>query len=221
MVQVCVNYADFLKITLPLSKNQFDKIIVVTAPHDKKTIKVCNNNNVECVITDRMYEDKNDILNKGKGLNEGIKKLQKKDWLLITDTDIAFPSNTRSIINKYVEDKDTIYCAGRRFCLNRQEWKNYCKNNLVIKTWVKQAGWKTAGLGFFQLVNFDAPLIKQKTEKEIWYTETIGHCGGSDRKFRREWEMNKRAKFPWKEFCVIHLGTPEENWTGRKSPIFK
>ena len=220
MVQVCVNYADFLKITLPLSKNQFDKIIVVTAPHDKKTIKVCNNNNVECVITDRMYEDKNDILNKGKGLNEGIKKLQKKDWLLITDTDIAFPSNTRSIINKYVEDKDTIYWAGRRFCLNRQEWKNYCKDNSITKTWIEQAGRKTAGLGFFQLVNFETSLIKQKTEKEIWYTETCGDCRGSDRRFFREWGMDKRIKFPRKEFCVIHLGAPVENWAGRESPNF-
>jgi len=73
---------------------------------------VCEENNVECVITNRMYENKNDKLNKGKAINEGIKKLKQKDWLLITDADIAFPINTRDIIERdAIEKKQNVLCS--------------------------------------------------------------------------------------------------------------
>jgi len=42
MVEVCINYSDLLKITLPTAKLHFDNIVIVTSPEDKKTIGVIN-----------------------------------------------------------------------------------------------------------------------------------------------------------------------------------
>ena len=220
MVEVCINYSDLLSISLPISKQHFDKIVVVTCPDDKKTIEICKKNDVECVITDRMYENPKDILNKGKAINEGIKRLEKKDWLLITDADIAFPHNTRNVIERDVTDKNILYCAARRICKNRNEWMKYVENPARLNTWIAQAGWRTAGLGFFQLVNFKKDLMQEKTMKELWYSENFGHCGRSDRAFLHEWGIENKIKFDWKELSMIHMGESKVNWLGRKTEKF-
>ena len=51
-VITCVNYADFLTVTLPTNRYQFDRVVVVTAPEDVATQRVCEFNHVQCVLTD-------------------------------------------------------------------------------------------------------------------------------------------------------------------------
>jgi len=112
-----------------------------------------------------------------------------------------------------------MYCAARRLCPNYEEWDQYIKDPSWLKKWKLRAGWRTCGLGFFQLVNFKQDLMIEKTKKQIWYTEKIGNCTRSDRFFLQGWGWNK-TRFNWGEFAAIHLGECGENWFGRKTEIF-
>ena len=52
---ICVNYGDFLKITLPRNKKQIEDITVITSFDDKETIDICNQNDVDYILTDEFY----------------------------------------------------------------------------------------------------------------------------------------------------------------------
>lgn len=76
-IMVCVDYGDFLDITLGNNKKHFDKIVVVTTQKDKETQNVCKKHGVTSIITNRLYEDGANF-NKGKAINDGLKHLSKK-----------------------------------------------------------------------------------------------------------------------------------------------
>jgi len=54
---VCVDYSDYLIHTLPRNKDYFDDIVVVTVERDKDTQKVCEDNDVKFVLSERLYEN--------------------------------------------------------------------------------------------------------------------------------------------------------------------
>lgn len=209
-VMVCVDYGDFLNITLPYNKRQFDDITVVTTKNDIETINICRKNDVKVVTTDKMYEN-GARFNKGKALNEGIKKVDKSDWVLITDADMAMDINLRSILESKDLDEDSIYGTSRYMCPNYNEWLKYLKEPLTVNEWAYQRRKKTVGVGFFQLVNGCCDILK---ENDKWYSENYGHCGRSDRMFLNLFPAEKRGRL---RAPCIHLGDDEmsTNWCGR------
>jgi hypothetical protein len=77
-ILTCVNYSDYLRITLPINKQIFDNLVVVTHHKDLDTQNLCKEFGVEYVLTDSFY--KNDAtFNKGAAINVGISALNKKD----------------------------------------------------------------------------------------------------------------------------------------------
>ena len=208
-VIVCVNYSDFLKITLPFNKHNFDNIVIATHPDDHETIEVCLNNNVNYALTTRMYED-NAKFNKGKALNDGIKSLNRKEWVLITDADMIMPKNLKELIEGV--KKTRIYGTGRAICPTINDWIEYTKNPSIIDKWEKQIGRINIGVGFFQLIHSHNPVVNGRTD---WYKENIPHCGRTDRKFWRSFEDKNRKCL--KNMITIHLGDDEmgSNWYGR------
>jgi hypothetical protein len=208
---VCVNYSDFLSITLPINKNYFDNIIVVTTKEDLKTQKMCSSNNVKYVITNRLYEN-GDKFNKGKAINDGAKALNKKDWVIITDSDIIMNKNLKETLTKTNLDTESIYGTSRYMCPSNEEWSKYLNDESITNNWEHQHGRLTIGVGFFQLFNCNSKIIKEKNG--IFYAEKFSHAGRSDRFFLRSWEDNKRQKL---NSPVIHLGSDKmgANWNGR------
>ena len=51
-VTTCVGYGDILAHSLPMNKGHFDSMLVITAPEDKQTQKVCDYYRVPYLSTD-------------------------------------------------------------------------------------------------------------------------------------------------------------------------
>src|ERR1700684_2367263 len=88
---VCVDYDDFLAVTLPVNQAHFDKIVVVTDMQDERTAAVASRfANVTLHRTDAFYAG-GAAFNKGAALEEGFDILGRAGWICILDADILLP----------------------------------------------------------------------------------------------------------------------------------
>lgn len=229
-VIVCVNYSDFLSHTLPQNKQHFNKLVVVTDTKDIKTKEVCEFYNVMCVCTDVFYE-KGDKINKGKGINEGLKHLDKDGWVIHLDADIYLPPLTRNILESLDLDEKTIYGIDRMMCSSYEEWINFLENPKPLhEGWIfvhtdafplgtriaeyKNKGWEP--IGFFQMWN-------PKGSNVFEYPKEHGLIDRSDVIFAKKFERKNRQLIP--EIICIHLDSEKlltmgKNWKGRKTQPF-
>jgi len=214
---VCVDYGDFLDLTLDNNKRHFDNIVVVTVAKDQETIKVCEKHKVKHVFTDRLYEN-GDRFNKGKAINDGIAALEKKDWVLITDADMIMAPDLRQVLEKKNLNDQCIYGTSRFMCPDYKGWMKYLRNPDIVSEWEHQRNYKAIGVGFFQLVNFNCDILMGRTN---WYSERYDHCGRSDRMFLRQWPDEQRGRI--KKAACIHLGNEHMsvNWYGRVTARFR
>ncbi len=229
-VTVCVNYSDFLAHTLPYNKMHFDKIVVVTDTKDVKTKKLCEFYNVTCVQTDAFYENGHKI-NKGKGINEGLKHLDMDGWVVHLDSDIYLPPLTRQILENLELDKETLYGIDRMMCPSYESWINFLDSPKPMhEGWIyvhttafplgvriaeyKNKGWEP--IGFFQMWN-------PKASNVLEYPKEHGNVDRSDVIFAKKFRRAKRQLIP--EIISIHIDSEElpemgKNWSGRKTRPF-
>ena len=231
-VVVCVNYSDFLSHTLPHNKQLFDKIVVVTDLKDEKTKKLCEFYNVECVQTDEFYRNSVTI-NKGRGINEGLKRLKKDDWVLHLDADIFLPPMFREIMERLPLDKNGIFGIDRMMCPTYEAWAKFmCDPRPLHEGWIfihtnifpigvriaeyKSDGWEP--IGFFQMWHPNVSGIYD-------YPSEHGAIDRSDVIHAKKWIRANRHLIP--EIIGIHLESEAlelsemgRNWTGRKSMEF-
>jgi hypothetical protein len=206
-IVVCVEYDDFLEITLPRNSRHFSKTLVVTSPADKKTQAVARKYGCECYTTDAFYRD-GAAFNKGLAMEEGFDVLGRDGWICVWDADIVMPDN----IEFTGKDPSCLYSPVR--CLledptkfkDDMDWKS-----LPIPTRDEEFD------GFFQM--FHASSVKRP-----WYGTQWRHAGGCDSDFQLKYPVRKRKRLP---FVVLHLGSegvPElgtrigRNWRGRVTP---
>jgi len=160
-VTVCVNFCDYLKLTLPGQKHYFDHIIIVTDSKDEETQQYCEEENLICVVTDVFYEGKvtviqekwlkysedhrelieikdaefDSIFNKGRALNEGFKHLKFNEWVAVVDADTAVENSS---FEKYVMyelgnlNKKRLYGPAGRILISDNFIPNWKEN---IKRW--------------------------------------------------------------------------------------
>lgn len=230
VVTVCVNYADFLVTSLPINKEIFDEIIIVTDSKDLKTLEICNKENVTCIVTDIFYHKGK--FNKYAGINEGLRYI-KNDWVLFLDADIVLDPLTKRVLNELYLSKDNIYGVDRVNCTGIQSWEN--KKPQVIDNWLltsasmefgsrichyygqqgdngKYGGWKP--LGFFQLVH--------KSTIKGGYPQLCTGADHCDIVMANRYHRNNRVLIP--EILGIHLESVGskwgDNWEGRTSISF-
>jgi hypothetical protein len=229
-VIVCVNYSDFLAHTLPSTKNQFDRLVVVTDFEDLETKRLCEFYNVMCVQTDAFYEN-GDTFNKGKGINEGLKHLDLNGWVVHLDADIYLPPQTRTILENIPLDSTKIYGADRLMCPSFDEWQEFQNSPTPIQdAWIfvhltkfpvgvriceyksHHVGYEP--IGYFQLWNPSSSGVFAYPNKHGFADRTdVLHC--------KKWPRQKRELLP--EIVVIHLESEPGiglNWKGRTTEKF-
>jgi hypothetical protein len=229
-VMVCVNYSDFLAHTLPSTKGQFNKMVVVTDHNDVDTKKLCEYYNVECVQTDVFYEN-GDVFNKGKGINAGLEQLDLDGWVVHLDADIYLPPQTGSILQTIPLCEDKIYGADRLMCPGYNEWQEYINSPQPIQdSWVfvhltsfpvgvRLAEYKTRGGGYEPIGYFQ--LWHPSTSGVHRYPTQHGYADRTDVLHCKNWDRQHRELLP--EIVVIHLESQPGiglNWRGRTTPAF-
>lgn len=202
-VCTCVNFSDYLDITLHYNIDVFDSITVVTSPSDIKTQKVCEKYNVNPVLTDKFFDD-DAPFNKGKGINEGLQQMDKSDWVCIFDSDMIFPK-FKNILYKL--DKGCLYGMKRRDIganLNKIRFPLTDISDIPLPThctWI---------IGCFQLYH--------SSYGNMMYSEKFNSAENSDNQFTNAWSKKDRRVF--QGLIGFHISTPKENWYGRISPPF-
>ena len=110
-VTVCINYSDVFAQCIG-NKKYLDRWVVVTHETDQDTIKLCQSNNIEVVLSNEIYKNSSQFA-KGRAINEGLHKLEKTDWLLHIDSDVKLPRNFKSILRDNVKDINCLYGSCR------------------------------------------------------------------------------------------------------------
>lgn len=214
-VTVCVDYSDFLEVTLPQAKKVFDNVIVVTSSRDKETQRIAGEMGADVVVTDSFY-DNGDSFNRGKGINKGFERLKYCDWVCNFDSDIYFPKGFREGLEKHDLNEKFIYGVNRCNLEGRKNYENY-----ILGKWFSEEicqydnFWKSNSipLGYFQLFNWVLP---------TWYPEGRRDASYSDVDFSVKWNVEHRKYID--DLMVYHLVSDRailgQNWEGRKSAKF-
>ena len=225
-VLVCVGYADYLRVTLPWNRRNFERVVVATTPSDRETQKVCADLNAECVQSGSLHHD-GAPFNKGRLLNDAYAELEDPEWVLILDADVLLPMDWRGQIEQLILNPGCIHHT------RRLETGDQHRNRAVHALATSGAKWKRAygnvplelvydvgeTAGFFQLVNARAEsLLKHKTFYPVEYPT----AGKSDVIFGARWPKRKRLNLPFPAFDVFHFphgpARNARNWKGRTSP---
>lgn len=225
---VCVDYSDFLAWTLPHNRAQFDSMVVVTTPEDKKTQALCSHYHVKCVTTDVFYEN-GYAFNKAAGINVGLKSLSRKGWVVHMDADILLPPRAKEMLERSQPNKDFIYGLDRMNCPDfpslvkfmaepEQQYAGQayvCFNAFPMGArLVIESGY--VPIGFFQMWNPTGSGVQLYSEKHDYKNNH------SDVEHALQWPRNRRGFIP--EIVSVHLeseASPQgQNWRGRKSKPF-
>ena len=227
-VVVCVNYSDFLAFTLPTNVKLFNKMVVVTDSKDFSTQRLCEYYKVQCIVTDCFYEN-GDNFNKGKGINEGLKYLDKDAWILHLDADIYLPPLTWEILKTLNLDTTCIYGLDRFMVQSFKDWTSHLSlpqlvqeagiyvhpNSFKLGTRISQ--YESHGyipIGFFQLWHIDS--------NQFRYPQEYGEADRTDMQFAKLFDKDKRRFIP--DIIVYHLESEvakmSANWKGRKTLYF-
>ena len=207
-VTTCVDYSDFLEITLPRNVPHFDKLVVVTAEEDVATQEVCERHGATLKICPRERLQHQGGFNKGCAINDGLRELSRREWVAFLDADIALPEGFRAALEAEELDVQSLYGMERVGCLTWPDWERYLESGEARPMAYEP------GVGYFQLVHAEADRIRAKG---IWYPEFYGHPELTDLLFSRRYMPHRQRVL---EQRCVHLGPARENWRGRVSPPF-
>ena len=204
VIIISVDYNDFLPITLENNTKIFENITVVTSINDTECQKICERFNVNCVVTERMYEN-GASFNKGKAINDGINSLLNPNWILLLDADIIVPESFPESFKNNYTNVNSLYVCNRVMFKEYQSYLDW-KYGSGIKGQVSRLN----GIGYFQLFNINSNCLQR-----IIYPETSNNAAGSDISFRNKFTEKVDLKIE-----SIHLGISYQNWNGRETPEF-
>ena len=123
-ITVSVGYADFLAETIPLNQQHFDRWVIVTAPEDLDTQRVCRYYGVPHVQTD-VFRSRWGEFHKAKGINKGLAALALDGWVLHLDADIVLPPRTRELLERKTLIKEHLYGADRFLVRSAHDWRRH------------------------------------------------------------------------------------------------
>ncbi len=228
-VTICVNFSDVLAHTLPLNKQHFDDMVVVTDTRDNATWRLCRHHHVRCITTDYFYANEQ-AFNKGNGITSGLRELGCADWMVHIDADIVLPPRTRELLERLPLDPSCIYGIDRMMCPSFADWMTYVTDPVAQHAdqiyvvpepfpmgarIAKLDGEGYVPIGFFQMWHAGQSGVTD-------YPNEHGTAGRTDMLHALRWSRGKRVLLP--ELIGIHLEGPiargEKNWRGRRMGRF-
>lgn len=203
-IVVCVDYDDFLAVTIPRMVKHVTELLVVTSPTDTRTVELVNKYpKARTYQTDAFYR-RGAAFNKGWAMEEGFGQLGRDGWILILDADILLPEELPPLSLQI----GNIYTPPRRI-LRDVDGLTAPPDIDVAKLPLR---YEKGNFGYFQLFHADDPVVKNVRP---WYQTDWVHAGGADSVFEKMWKPVNKKKL---EFDVVHLGDPDQNWYGRVRP---
>jgi aminoglycoside phosphotransferase (APT) family kinase protein len=208
----CVNYADFLRYTLPQTLRHFANVTVITAKADQETIRLAKSIGVRVFLSDFWFRE-GAAFNKSAALNQWLSS-QPLGWTLILDADIFLPDSFQ--LNFSELNPGCLYSIPRRMC--EREWDWVCPTNqrpeypLAIPpvrngmVWRRPTSQPAALSGYFHLWN-------RGTTDRAFFPASLT-AANYDVDFALRFPEQERHYLPGD---VIHLGPPKQNWSGRIS----
>ena len=219
---VCVNYDDFLSITLPQNIQHFDKFIVITSESDTKTAQcvenIVNDNN-HIHHTNQPYNKRIELIKTnifyigGSSFNKGasIRHTQKKiindaniKWVCIIDADIVLPINFREVCIKQCKNTSSLYGAKR---INYESYDDYIQNKPSDS--LSTSNIHEVGVGFLQIYH-------QSQRNPKYYSSVFRTASSCDTDFKNKWGKSIIDIGVY----VKHLGESRSNWKGRITQQF-
>lgn len=233
-VTVCVDYADFLRETIPANRGHFDHWLIITSPDDDNTLNLCRRHNLEVITTRDFYRD-GDSFNKGRAIERGLGMLAHTDWILHLDADIALPGDFRDSLEDADLDPSCIYGADRLMIQSWEQWEKMKNEGFLRRGWhcvVGSNGFRVGDrwadirygyvpIGYFQL--WHRSVDHRHGIRLRRYPDNHQNAARADVKFALQWDRRQRQVLP--EVLVAHLeskpGKLGENWKKRMSPPFE
>ncbi len=210
-------------------RRQFDRIVVVTAPHDEGTKDLCHRLNLEMIVTADFYTNGTDF-NKGRGVERGLAMLGHEDWVFHLDADIYLPDDFRESLLDAQPDPSTLYGADRLIVYG---WEQFIKirDQGSTRSWhcYQSTGQFQIGarwvdirygyvpIGYFQMWNSAHDMRKGIRTRR--YPDHHNNAARADVQFALQWDRPKRQVIP--EVLVAHIEPKPQpmgqNWKGRKT----
>ena len=226
-VIVCVDYADYLAETLPRNLPHFDRVVVVTAPHDLETQELCRRLSTPFYATNVFYKDGGKF-NKARGIDFGLGFVRWNDWIVHLDADTYLPPMTRRWLEWRGLDRESIYGIDRVNCVGYEAWQKFLAGNdlqhdymcrikvpsfpLLDRIAIRDYGGYLP-IGFFQM--WHGSLGRR-------YPIAKGDAEHTDVLHAIQWDEGKRHLIA--EVIGVHLQAASAslgaNWKGRTTPRF-
>jgi len=218
----CVEYDDFLRLTLPTNLQSGGKITVLTSRRDARTIALAQFFRTELFLTEAWWFggpfDKAAALNRWL---DAVSVSARDTWVMALDADILLPFNTPIRLDTL--DPTFLYGAKRRMCAGETAWNDFVQGKRTIETfpldvtpvrhgrvWGNRPTSNPAALcGYVQLWN---PVCASGSRR----FPLSGTAALYDVEFGLSFPEDHRGYLPG--FEVLHLGRGGTNWAGRKTP---
>ena len=211
LIGLCVSYkyTDALKFALPVNYNHFTKLYIITQEDDTDTINLCKPfENVELVYYD-FTQNGTKAFDKYGALNLLQKMVYARHpdfWYLIIDSDIILPTNFIQILLHEKLDKECLYGAYRHIAKSSSELLDLQSFINAKKYWeydnIKHFKTNIPALGCLQL--YAKPNIFHQT---IYNNAERGDITFSEANFKLFCNLDT--------MCILHLGIPQVNWSGK------
>jgi hypothetical protein len=216
----CVNYDDFLRLTLPRNMRQLDTVTVLTSPDDSASIEVARRCGARVLTTDAWRRGR---FNKARALNEWLDNVSPASgadvWYLVIDADIVLPRTQP--LGELALNPKVLYGARRRMCDDQPGWYEFSNGARPLESFPLDVApiwhgriWNLATVnpaalyGCLQLWNsaFGSGAAR--------FPE-FPTAGNYDVAFALSFGDDRREFLP--DFDVLHLGESRTNWEGRRS----
>ncbi len=218
-VTVCVDFDDYLALTLGRMVQTFDRVAVVTVQADTATQQLAERHGAQVVLSDRQHHLQ-EAFNLPALINDGVNALSPPEWICKIDTDIYLPENARAQLDAALDDPELLWGTRRHFCETAKIFRNFEETsdyNLLEPPYEDN---DPDVLGFFQLAHVRSQHLDM-VRRGTFYAEDRyeGPSRTNDRILSGAYPAAQRRRTP---FDVVHLGLDAigTNWKGRKAPRF-